>query len=442
MGHLQTWLDHYGYFVLSIALALEMLALPLPGEVLMSYAGLLIFQGKLNWLLCILSAWAGSSIGVTLSYWLGFHLGPPFFEKYGSKIHFGPEKLEKTSHWFERYGNKLLAIAYFIPGLRHVTGYFSGITRIPFRTYMLYAYTGAFLWTGTFISLGKVLGPKWEQFHHSMNKYLMIAGLIAAVIFLLAYLYRKYRPQMAEAAMYSLKKGVNTFHSLGRVKFLMAAAFVLFLGFFALMVGLIQDFLADEFADFDAISSFIVHTVFDEHWSGWMSGFAYLASFQVLLSVFVVTFLWVLFRGKDRFLEIGSLFFVLVGGGLWDEGLRRLFHRTGPGNLADTFPSEQTLITIIVLGFAAYLFARHIRAIWIRTAAPLIVIAASLLVGVSRIYFDVQYPSDVAAGYVFGGVWLSLNMILLEVLRLLRTGDFRSDPEKRSKGASEPRDSF
>jgi membrane-associated phospholipid phosphatase len=44
----------------------------------------------------------------------------------------------------------------------------------------------------------------------------------------------------------------------------------------------------------------------------------------------------------------------------------------------------------------------------------------ALLVGISRIYFDVQYPSDVVAGYVFGGVWLSLNIVLLEIFRIIQ----------------------
>lgn len=67
-------LEHYGYWVLLSALFLEMLALPLPGEVLMSYAGLLVFQGKLNWLLAIISAGAGTVIRMTLSYWIGYRL--------------------------------------------------------------------------------------------------------------------------------------------------------------------------------------------------------------------------------------------------------------------------------------------------------------------------------------------------------------------------------
>jgi membrane protein DedA with SNARE-associated domain/membrane-associated phospholipid phosphatase len=417
---IQHLMDQYGYYVLGIALMLELLALPLPGEVLMTYAGLMVFQGHLNWVVSILTAGFGASVGMTISYWIGYKLGTPFFEKYGAKIHLGPDKLKKTSQWFERYGNKLLIIAYYIPGIRHITGYFSGVTRLSFRTYMVYAFTGAFLWTGTFRSLGKFLGPKWEQFQHTLTKYLIIAGIVAAVIFVAVYIYRKYRNQLYDVTVTGLNKGVKTFHTLGRVKFLVLISFGVFLTLFIIMAGLVQDLLANEFADFDAVTSYIIHAIFDENWTPWMNRFTYLASLQLLITIAALTLIWILIKRKDRLLETGFLLFVLVGGELWDEGLRRLFHRAGPQSILNTFPSEQTLITIVFLGFAAYLFVRHIRISWVRSVALLLVLAASFLVGISRIYFGIQYPSDVIAGYVFGGVWLSLNVVALEIFRFFR----------------------
>jgi membrane protein DedA with SNARE-associated domain len=82
---IQNLVDQYGYFVLGIALLLEFLALPLPGEVLMTYVGLMVFQGDMNWTLSILTAGIGSTIGMTLSYWIGYRLGMPFINKYGSR---------------------------------------------------------------------------------------------------------------------------------------------------------------------------------------------------------------------------------------------------------------------------------------------------------------------------------------------------------------------
>ncbi|MBM7569020.1 phosphatase PAP2 family protein [Paenibacillus sacheonensis] len=105
--------------------------------------------------------------------------------------------------------------------------------------------------------------------------------------------------------------------------------------------------------------------------------------------------------------------FCVLGGEVLDDELRMLFHRPGPVaagiQLINTFPSEETLTSITVCGFTAFLLLRHDSHILV-----------CLLVGISRIYSGVQFPSDVTAGYVFGGVWITLNVILLEVLRKLQ----------------------
>ena len=94
MGNLTTYIDQFGYIVLFFALLLELLALPFPGEVLMGYSGFLVYQGHLNWMLSIIIAGAGASIGMTLSYWIGYRLGTPFFEKHGHRFHMGPKQIE------------------------------------------------------------------------------------------------------------------------------------------------------------------------------------------------------------------------------------------------------------------------------------------------------------------------------------------------------------
>jgi membrane-associated phospholipid phosphatase len=357
---------------------------------------------------------------MTLSYGIGYKLGPPFFEKYGARFHFGPERFKKTSQWFERYGNKVLIIAYFIPGIRHITGYFYGVSRMPFLTYIIYAYSGAFLWTGTFITLGKLLGPKWEVYHKLITRYLIIAGVIALLAFIVIYLYKKRRTQLIEWTIQAIQR----FHSIGRAKFLIVAAAIVFIGFFGLMIGLIQDFFGHETTQFDTVAEYIIQTVFSEDWSYWMDKMEWISSARVLIPVALLTILWILFKGKERLLESGFLLFVIIAGELIGIVLRKVFHRVGPIpnqlKLLYTFPSEQTLITITVYGFSAYLLFRHYGTVWVRIVAPVTVVLIALFVGLSQIYWDLQYPSDVIAGYVFGVVWLSLNIILLEIFRFMQ----------------------
>ncbi|BBH20931.1 hypothetical protein Back11_22760 [Paenibacillus baekrokdamisoli] len=425
MSVVTTWLEHYGYGLIFIALFLEMLALPLPGEMLMSYTGLFVFEGKLNWLLSIVSASAGVTAGITLSYWIGYRLGKPFVMKYGARIHFGEEKLESMSVWFDKYGDKLLFVAYFIPGVRHITGYFCGVTRMPFRRYAIYAYSGAIFWVSLFISLGKVLGPKWELYHRTVNHYMIMFGVGSAIVTILVYFYRKNKQRIVTWFAGMLSKGIEHFNSLGTVRFLVLASFAFFVMSLSFMLGIIQDFLAQEFSQFDEVASYFVQRVFGPEWNGWMSRFSALGSIDLFGPLIAITAIWICLRAKDKFLELLFLLWVVVGGELLNESLGALFHRKGPVHLGhqlyNTFPSEETLTSLTVCGFSAFLLVRHYTWTSIRVAAVFSVILLCLVVGLSRIYFHVQFPSDVVAGYVFGGVWVSLNVILLEILRKLQS---------------------
>jgi membrane protein DedA with SNARE-associated domain/membrane-associated phospholipid phosphatase len=426
VGNITHYIDQFGYIVLFFALLLEMIAIPLPGEVLMSYSGYLVYMGHFNWLLSIVLASAGACMGMSISYWIGFKLGKPFFEKYGHRVHLGPERIEKTSQWFSKHGNKLLIFAYFVPGVRHITGYFSGLTRLPFKTFALFAYTGAFLWVSVFISLGKILGPQWEQFHSSVKKYLIIGSIVAAVILLVIYIYKKHKAEVKLVATNILDWTLRIFHSRKRVGLMMVLTAITTLGLILLMIGMIQDYLGNEFQDFNKLLGVLIPSVFNEGWKGAMLAFMFMGSRTVMITLIIITLLRIIWKGQDKLLELQSLVLVVYGGEVYEESLRKIFHKLAPVNhsllneLVYAFPSEQSLMNMIVYGFIVYIFVRHSKNIWNPTIVPLLGILILLFISISRIYLQLELPSDVLAGYVFGGVWLGLNIILVETFRILR----------------------
>lgn len=411
--------NHYGYIVLLIALMLELLAFPLPGEALMTYCGYVIYEQKMNLFLSILVSAIGTSIGITLSYLIGRALGISFFEKYGHIIHLDKKRLDKISLWFQGYGNKLLIIAFFIPGVRHITGYFSGITKISYKRFALNAYFGAFIWTTTFISLGKVLGANWEKYHSLMKKYLLIGSIVIAIIVVLVYLYRNYKQKIYTAAFEMLNNGLKIFHSLGRIKALIAGITVLFLVFSALVIGLIQDFLAHEFNEFDEVAKYLVVHIFNENWLNIMKIFNNLSNKYVLISVFIITAALIIIKGINKLHEIKFLSISFLGAGVLNYLLRIAFHRIGPIGTKFTFPSGEVLMTVVVYGYLAYMILKYIKKAWINAVIVSSYFVICIALGLSMVYFNLQYPSDIVAGYEFGVVWLSLNLVLLEVFRIL-----------------------
>lgn len=188
---IQELFANYGYNVLFFGLLLEFVALPFPGETTMAFAGFLSYTGRLDFLTLVVVAFAGTTAGMTITYFIGLKAGLPFIQRYGKWFLFSPAKLDKTQRWFERYGSFLISIGYFIPGVRHFTGYFAGIIALPFRKFALYAYGGALIWVILFLGIGKVFGPQWMGIFHLFELYALwiVSGvaLLAALIVLLRY---------------------------------------------------------------------------------------------------------------------------------------------------------------------------------------------------------------------------------------------------------------
>ncbi len=430
MDFLIGYLEQYGYLVLFISLMLELIALPLPGELLMGYSGFLVYKGDLNWILCILAAGLGSCLGMTISYWIGHSLGHRFFEKHGKKIHMGPERLEKISLWFSKYGNKVIVIAYFIPGIRHITGYFSGLTRLPFKTYRKYAFLGAFVWVSVFISIGKLLGDQWDTFHESVKKYFVFAGIIVGAVLFVVLIYRQNRHEIHGTILLMLNQFFSHLHSRRKVAILLGGIALVTVALIALMGGIIQDFIAGEFLDFNQVVSLLVPSIFTSQWKPVMSLFTFVGSNPFLIFMVVFTFALILWRGQNKMLEISMFVIIFAGGELYEEALRILFHNWEPATgsfligLPYGFPNEQSLSVMIIFGGWLYIVFRNSRRAWVHSFTAVLTIAVLLMIGVSRIYFSAEVPGYIAAGYVFGAVWLGVNFLLLEIFRILEESKF------------------
>lgn len=181
----------YGYLGIIIALVGGIVGLPIPDEFLLTFVGYNVSKGTMSGVYAILSGMAGAILGITLSYILGLKLGLPMLNKYGSKIHIKEKQIEKTHILFEKYGPFLLMVGYFIPGLRHLTAYFAGMSNLTFRKFCLWAYGGALIWVSTFIGIGWKIGEKWSLVEYSMHHYgIRILTILSAIIFV-SWLYFK-----------------------------------------------------------------------------------------------------------------------------------------------------------------------------------------------------------------------------------------------------------
>jgi membrane protein DedA with SNARE-associated domain len=174
----------YSYPGIFFALGLGILGLPIPDEMLMAFVGFLVFQGKLVYIYAVTVAFIGTSCGITIGYLIGRMLGKRFIRKYAAKVHLNPDHVRSAEEFYYKYGKFALFICYFIPGVRHLAAIFAGTSLMPYRTFALFAYGGALLWTVTFVSLGYFLGEQWKHVSTYSNHYIIPMVLVVCILLL------------------------------------------------------------------------------------------------------------------------------------------------------------------------------------------------------------------------------------------------------------------
>ncbi len=133
---------------------------------------------------------------------------------------------------------------------------------------------------------------------------------------------------------------------------------------------------------------------------------------SVLIPAGIAAALIFLFRGWQR----GALLVIvtLAGAGLLNGLLKVSFARVRPEALFDyplppspSFPSGHALYAASVFGGLAALLSARVKHRGLRIALWSVAIGLILLVGISRVYLGVHYPSDVLAGFAVGLIWVT-----------------------------------
>lgn len=133
-----------------------------------------------------------------------------------------------------------------------------------------------------------------------------------------------------------------------------------------------------------------------------------------------------LYYRRQHFWDAAFVQICLWGGYLFNFGLKYLFKRERPSlqRLVEaggfSFPSGHSMVSFAFYGLLLYLVYINLPRSLLRTAIMLFVGSLIPLVGVSRVYLGVHYPSDVVAGFAAGGIWLTACVMALEAVRHYR----------------------
>lgn len=189
---LPIWISHYGYISIFLLLMLGIVGLPVPDETLLTIVGYLVLKGDLRFVPAFMTALGGVFCGITVSYLLGRKGAIFVVKRYGVLLHVNDARLLFVRQWFENIGKWSLMIGYFLPGFRHVIAMVAGTSGVRWSSFMIFAYSGAFIWTSVFITIGYVIGKEWHNWSKTMHELLLMVVMTIILVGAGYFVYRKW----------------------------------------------------------------------------------------------------------------------------------------------------------------------------------------------------------------------------------------------------------
>jgi membrane-associated phospholipid phosphatase len=208
-----------------------------------------------------------------------------------------------------------------------------------------------------------------------------------------------------------LEKLEKRFGVSGLFSFKLIFGLVLGLASLFLFAKLSDELLEKELAIFDQSVTLAVRYFSSDGMTTIMRGISYMGSPTVLVIVGLLVILYVGYF-RRHFWDASLVPIALIGGIILNTSLKNLFHRERPELLrlvevsGLSYPSGHAMVSFVFFGMMIYLMWMNYQGRFGKIIFSLLFGLLILLIGISRIYLGVHYPSDVVAGFAAGSFWL------------------------------------
>lgn len=183
-------LDKGGYLGIFVLMILENVFPPIPSEVIVGAAGVLVEQGKMNGYVVLVVATLGTLVGNLFWYWVGVRWSEEqlkrLIDRWGRILTFEWDEFTKARDIFRKYGDWIVFTLRFSPLLRTIVSLPAGLARMAFWRFSLFTFLGSLIWNGLLILGGRALAGIIEEYE-TLAGYGIVALVLAGVA---VYIYR------------------------------------------------------------------------------------------------------------------------------------------------------------------------------------------------------------------------------------------------------------
>ena len=183
-----SFIASWGYVAVAVLMAAENACIPIPSELILGFAGYLIFAGHMSFEGALLAGVVGGLLGSFFAYEVGARGGRPFVDKYGKYFLIKQSHVNVAQDWFDRYGLKAVFFSRMLPVVRTFISLPAGFARVDSKRFFLYTIAGSLPWTAAILYAGMVLGESWtdlmEYGHEASMIFVVVAVIVIAVLYL------------------------------------------------------------------------------------------------------------------------------------------------------------------------------------------------------------------------------------------------------------------
>ena len=183
-----SFIASWGYVAVAVLMAAENACIPIPSELILGFAGYLVFAGHMSFEGALAAGMVGGLLGSIFAYEVGARGGRAFVEKYGKYFLIKKSHVDIAQRWFDRYGLKAVFFSRMLPVVRTFISLPAGFARVDTKRFFVYTIAGSLPWTAAILYAGMVLGESWtllmEYGHEASIIFVVLSLIVIAVLYI------------------------------------------------------------------------------------------------------------------------------------------------------------------------------------------------------------------------------------------------------------------
>lgn len=180
---MENFVNSYGYLAIFLLMIAESACIPIPSELIMTFAGVLAGTGKLNITGVIVVGVVGNLLGAYIAWLVGRTGGRALVIRWGRYIFLRTHDLERAERWFDEKGQAAVFVGRLLPVVRTFISLPAGVAEMAPMRFGLYTLLGSIPFIAALAGIGYAVGSNYQIFVKDVQDAgYIIAGVIVIAI--------------------------------------------------------------------------------------------------------------------------------------------------------------------------------------------------------------------------------------------------------------------